>query len=93
MHVRTKAALGEFGIDLPDLPVSTADCARLDVLTPAERDVVRLVVGGMANGEVAGELGVTRRTVEQRLTKVYRKLGIGGRDELAVRVDPTAGGA
>jgi DNA-binding CsgD family transcriptional regulator len=54
----------------------------LAALSPAERRVVELVLTGMTNREVAGELFVTVKAVEWQLSSVYRKLGIRGRRDL-----------
>ncbi|WP_084144829.1 helix-turn-helix transcriptional regulator [Amycolatopsis jejuensis] len=61
---------------------SEARC-RPATLSAAERDAAELAARGMANREIAAELSIAVRTVEMRLTKVYRKLGVGGRAELA----------
>ncbi|GAA3033537.1 hypothetical protein GCM10020000_08450 [Streptomyces olivoverticillatus] len=52
-------------------------------LTGAEQRVAARAASGMPNRAIAAELSVTPRTVELHLTKVYRKLGIQGRPELA----------
>jgi predicted ATPase/class 3 adenylate cyclase/DNA-binding CsgD family transcriptional regulator len=52
-------------------------------LTPAERDVVRLVAEGLANKDIAGRLFVSPRTVQAHLTHVYTKLGVTSRVQLA----------
>jgi DNA-binding CsgD family transcriptional regulator len=44
-------------------------------LTPAERDVVRLVCEGLGNKDVAARLFVSTRTVQAHLTHVYTKPG------------------
>lgn len=62
-------------------------------LTRAEQRVAALAAGGLGNRAVAEELAVTPRTVELHLTKVYRKLGIRGRPQLAAALRRTAGGA
>jgi DNA-binding CsgD family transcriptional regulator len=56
-------------------------------LTEAERRVATLVAEGHTNREVAAALFVTEHTVEGALTRVYRKLGVRSRGELAGRLD------
>ena len=55
-------------------------------LTPTEQRVVALVVAGKANKEVAGELYLSVKTVEGNLSRIYRKLGVRSRTELAARL-------
>jgi DNA-binding CsgD family transcriptional regulator len=52
-------------------------------LTPAERDVIRLVCDGLANKEIATRLFVSPKTVQAHLTHVYTKLGLSSRVQLA----------
>jgi DNA-binding CsgD family transcriptional regulator len=52
-------------------------------LTPAERDVVRLVSEGLPNNDIATRLFVSPRTVQSHLTHVYTKLGLTSRVQLA----------
>ena len=54
-----------------------------DVLTPTERRVAELVAEGHPNKEIAATLFVTVKTVEANLTRIYAKLGIRSRTELA----------
>ena len=56
-----------------------------DELTPAEERVAALVAEGRTNREVAAQLYVTIRTVEYHLTRIYGKLGVRSRAELARR--------
>jgi DNA-binding CsgD family transcriptional regulator len=51
-------------------------------LTPAERDVVRLVSDGLSNRDVASRLFVSPRTVQTHLSHVYAKLGLASRVQL-----------
>jgi DNA-binding CsgD family transcriptional regulator len=55
-------------------------------LTEAERRIAALVVEGRTNREVAAALFVSEHTVEGALTRVYRKLGVRSRTELARRL-------
>jgi DNA-binding CsgD family transcriptional regulator len=51
-------------------------------LSRAEQRVAILASSGRSNREIAEELHVTVSTVEQHLTRIYRKLGIPGRNRL-----------
>ncbi|HEY7421636.1 MAG TPA: AAA family ATPase [Gaiellaceae bacterium] len=55
-------------------------------LTETERRVAELVAEGLSNKEVAARLFVSRRAVESNLSKVYAKLGIRSRTELASKL-------
>jgi DNA-binding NarL/FixJ family response regulator len=55
-------------------------------LTETERRVAALVAAGRSNKEAAGELFVTVRTIETHLTKIYAKLDVRSRTELARRL-------
>ena len=52
-------------------------------LTEAERRIARLVAKGSTNREVAAALFLTEHSVETALTRVYHKLGVRSRAELA----------
>jgi DNA-binding NarL/FixJ family response regulator len=54
-----------------------------DVLTPTEQRVAGLVAEGHANKEIAAKLFVTVKAIEANLTRIYAKLGIRSRTELA----------
>lgn len=57
-------------------------------LTEAERKVAELAVEGRTNREIGEALRVTVSTVEQHLTRVYRKLAVSRRSELRTRLRP-----
>jgi DNA-binding CsgD family transcriptional regulator len=56
-------------------------------LTRAERDAAMLAAAGRSNKEIAQELYLSVRTVETRLQRIYDKLGITSRTELATALD------
>lgn len=53
-----------------------------DGLTPREREVAELARAGLRSAEIATRLTMSVRTVDTHLGRVYRKLGIEGREEL-----------
>ena len=55
-------------------------------LSETERQIVELVVAGRRNREVAAELSLSPNTVAWNLSKIYRKLGVASRTELAARM-------
>ncbi len=60
-------------------------------LTETEKRVAELAAAGRRNGEIAVELFMSVRAVEANLTRVYRKLGIRSRSELASRLASARG--
>jgi DNA-binding CsgD family transcriptional regulator len=56
-------------------------------LTETERRVAELVGSGRSNQETAAELFISVKTVEANLTRIYRKLSIRSRTELANRMN------
>ena len=61
-------------------------------LRPGERQVAVLAAEGMSDREIAERLVLSVRTVGNYLLRVYRRLGISGRDELAAAMVDTGQG-
>jgi DNA-binding NarL/FixJ family response regulator len=53
--------------------------------------VADLAARGRTNREIAAELFVSHRTVEDNLTRIYRKIGVRSRAELARRFSSVDG--
>ena len=53
-------------------------------LSRREQQISRLVAQGRRNRDIAAELGITEGTVKVRLHRIYEKLGVGSRTELAI---------
>jgi DNA-binding CsgD family transcriptional regulator len=62
------------------------DTALLAYLSDAEQRVAALAAYGYTNTQIANKLYITVSTVEQHLTRVYRKLGVAGRAELPIGI-------
>ena len=56
---------------------------RVDRLTVQELQIAQLAARGASNPEIAGPLFLSRRTIEYHLHKVFTKLGLASRAELA----------
>lgn len=76
----------------PDL-----DSGALAALTRREREIARLIAGGLSNREVAKRLVISQRTVDSHVEHIYGKLGISSRVVLSTLViaspPPSAPGA
>ncbi|WP_371782286.1 helix-turn-helix transcriptional regulator [Streptosporangium subroseum] len=77
---RSRAELRATG-DVPAAPRRADD--PLSVLTPQERQVVRLAANGASNRDIAAQLFLSPRTVGYHLYKAFPKLGITSRAQLA----------
>lgn len=53
-------------------------------LSPREKDVLRGLIGGKANKEIARDLGITEPTVKLHMKTLYRKIGAHNRTQAAM---------
>jgi FixJ family two-component response regulator len=61
--------------------------SRFDSLTPREREVMGLVVAGLLNKQIAGELGTSETTIKIHRHQVMEKMGAGSLAELVRMAD------
>jgi DNA-binding NarL/FixJ family response regulator len=54
-------------------------------LSPRERQVVAAVIDGLSNDEIATRLGIAPKTVESHLGRLFERIGVASRTELATR--------
>jgi two-component system NarL family response regulator len=85
MDAITAVAAGQVWLP-PTLQTHLAASLRepVDVLTPREREIARLVALGLRNAEVARQLHISPPTVKSHLNNVFQKLGVRDRVELAL---------
>jgi len=56
-----------------------------EIITPREMDIIKLLIRGLSNKEIADELCVTGRTIQGHLARLFQKLGVGSRTEAVIR--------
>ena len=81
---------GQRLLPLPTVPREQGNVANrenvLTVLTERERQIMRLVSGGLSNKEIGRQLNITDGTIKQHLHHIYQKLAISNRTVLAAFV-------
>lgn len=68
----------------PEVAQKLAERVFSDQLTDRETEVLRLIVGGLANAEIAERLFVTEGTVKFHITRIFSKLGVEDRTQAAI---------
>jgi DNA-binding NarL/FixJ family response regulator len=59
-------------------------------LTPRDREVLQLVLGGHSNDEIAARLRISAKTVEAHLSRLFERFGVMSRLELGLRAEREA---
>jgi DNA-binding NarL/FixJ family response regulator len=58
-------------------------------LTRREREVLSLVVSGLANKQIARKLGISEKTVKGHLTNLFQRIGVADRTQAALWAERT----
>jgi len=59
----------------------------MNELAPRQREIAGLVAEGLTEAEIAERLSITRNTVKNHKTIVYRKLGVRNAVELTLALE------
>jgi DNA-binding NarL/FixJ family response regulator len=73
-----RAATGKLSFDVRPTGAGARVSAR-------EREVIAAVVDGLSNDEIAGRLGISSKTVESHLRRLFERHAVASRTELAAR--------
>jgi pimeloyl-ACP methyl ester carboxylesterase/DNA-binding CsgD family transcriptional regulator len=79
--VQLTAEIDGFLPRVPDAPAGVG----LDALTPRELQVVELLAAGLDNGTIGRRLGISVKTVRNRVSVIFDKLGVNSRAQAIVR--------
>lgn len=63
----------------------------MDILSPREKEVIRLLLQGKGNKQIAHELGISERTVEFHLNNIFEKMEVKSRVELILKLGKSTG--
>ena len=87
---RTRRLFDELAVEIdPDRGVSRAEePTGMTSLTDRERQVATIAATGLSTREIATRTAISPKTVESYLTRIYRKLGVRCRAELAFAYGP-----
>ena len=58
-------------------------------LSPREREVLQLVLDGLANKQIARRLGISEKTVKGHLTNLFQRIGVSDRTQAALWAERT----
>jgi pimeloyl-ACP methyl ester carboxylesterase/DNA-binding CsgD family transcriptional regulator len=78
--------VAEFDGFLPELPHApdTSGAAVLESLTPRELQVIELVAAGLDNGTIGRRMGISGKTVRNRVSTIFSKIGVNSRPQAII---------
>ena len=80
-----RSALRRLGTRLP-APAGRAAAAGSAALSGREREIAELVAAGRMNKQIAAALALSEKTIEANLSRIYAKVGVRSRAELAAQI-------
>ncbi|WP_284533628.1 helix-turn-helix transcriptional regulator [Nocardioides sp. T2.26MG-1] len=87
-EIHARSWLDQVRAELAPGPVAATDDPLLSRLTETEARIARLVCQGASNRQIAERLYLSVKTVEATLTRIYRKLDVRSRTQLATLLVP-----
>ncbi len=78
-------AVGDVTFVAIGAPAVPGDVAKR--LAPSELEVLRMIIQGMTNAEIAAARNTAVRTTANQVAIMFKKLGVSSRGELLARVD------
>jgi DNA-binding NarL/FixJ family response regulator len=72
---------------LARVPYSAQSLGSARVISGRQAEVIRLVAAGCSNEEIARQMDLTTRSVERRISRLYRSLGVDADPKVNSRVE------
>ena len=85
----TSAIESVIGDKNPEIRQDTQAAESLEALSKVQREILHMLSMGLSNREIANRREVSLSNIEQRLTEIYKALGITKRQSAVPRVEAT----
>jgi DNA-binding NarL/FixJ family response regulator len=66
------------------VPTRVVSATRLEAFNARDNEILRCLAEGLSNSQIGGRLGVSEKTIRNRLTVLYGRLSVGNRAAAAV---------
>ncbi len=71
-------------VSLPPVEEGPNKAAFMQILTPRELEVLQLLARGLTNLEIGKQLFISKHTVKNHVSNIYRKLNVDDRTQIAL---------